>query len=118
MENNFDIEAAKKNLLAKEEKERNHREEERKSLLQKTISVLEKEFKRSSVEVYLIGSILQPFQFTARSDIDVVLKNFQGDRFELWPRLEIELDRTVDIISFERSHLQELILQHGFKVMP
>jgi predicted nucleotidyltransferase len=81
------------------------------------ISILKRELKGTSVEVYLIGSILQPFNFTSRSDIDVVLKNYQGDRFELWARLEREIDRTVEIISFERCHFQEFVLRDGFKVV-
>jgi predicted nucleotidyltransferase len=92
-------------------------DEERKALLKKAISILEKEFKGTLVEIYLIGSILQPFNFTARSDIDVVLKNYQGDRFELWSRLEREIGRDVEIISFERSPFQEFILRDGFQVM-
>jgi predicted nucleotidyltransferase len=117
MKDKFDSEEAKKFLLAKEEKERKHVEEERKTLFKKVISVLEKEFKGSSVEVYLIGSILQPFNFTARSDIDVVLKNYKGDRFEFWARLEREIGRKVEIIPFETCRFQELVVKNGFKVI-
>ena len=121
MEGKFDVEAAKKFLRAREEKKRTQveeqKDEERKPLLIKTISILEKEFKGTSVEVYLIGSILQPFNFTSRSDIDVVLKNYQGDRFELWARLEREIDRTVEIICFESCHFQEFVVRDGFKVV-
>jgi predicted nucleotidyltransferase len=115
------IEAAKKKLRAREARKRTPEEEqqdeERKALLKKAISILEREFKGSSVEVYLIGSILQPFYFTARSDIDVVLKNFNGDRFEFWARLEREIGRTVEIISFESCHFQEFVIRDGFKVV-
>jgi predicted nucleotidyltransferase len=117
MADNFNSEEAKKFLLAKEEKQRKHSEKERKTLLNKTIRVLEKEFKGSSVEVYLIGSILQPFNFTSRSDIDVVLKNYSGDRFELWAKLEGEIGRKVEIIPFETCHFQELVIKNGFKVV-
>ncbi len=121
MEEKFDVEAAKKFLRAREKKQRTQveerKDEERKALLKKAISILEKEFKETSVEVYLIGSILQPFNFTSRSDIDVVLKNYQGDRFELWARLEREIDRTVEIISFESCHFQEFVARDGFKVV-
>jgi predicted nucleotidyltransferase len=117
MKDKFDSEQAKKFLIAKEEKERAQREENRKGLLQKTTSVLEREFKGSSVEVYLIGSILQPFNFTARSDIDIVLKNYQGDRFEFWAKLEREIGRRVEIIPFETCRFQELVLKNGFRVV-
>ena len=117
MADKFDREEAKKFLLAKEEKEKEHGEKKRKALLSKTISVLEKAFKGSSVEVYLIGSILQPFNFTSQSDIDVVLKNYTGDRFEFWAKLEREIGRKVEIIPFETCHFQELVMKNGFKVV-
>jgi len=121
MADEFDSEEAKKFLRAREKRKRTlaeeQKDEERKALLKKTISILEKELKGTSVEVYLIGSILQPFNFTSRSDIDVVIKNYQGDRFELWARQETEIDRTVEIIPFERCHFQEFVVRNGFKVV-
>jgi len=99
------------------QKKKTQGEEERKALLKKVILELEKEFKDTSVEVYLIGSILQPFQFTARSDINMVLKNYNGDRFELWARLERKFDRAVLILSFESCHFQEFIVENSFKVV-
>lgn len=117
MEGNFDNEDAKKFLVAKAEKEKAEKEEQRKSLLKKAISALQNEFKGSSVEVYLIGSILQPFNFSSRSDIDIVLKNFKGDRFEFWAKLEREIGTKVEIIPFETCRFQELVLKNGFKVV-
>lgn len=116
MVENFNSEEAKKFLLAKEERERNEKEEERKALLQKVIFILENEFKGSSVEVYLVGSILQPFHFSSRSDVDIVLKNFKEDRFALWTRLEEKIGRKIEIISFETCRFQEFVLKDGFKV--
>lgn len=87
MNKKFDSDEAEKFLFEKEQKEREEREKERKFLLKKIISVLESEFKGSNVEVYLIGSILQPFRFSSRSDIDIVLKNFHEDRFNFWAKL-------------------------------
>lgn len=81
------------------------------------ISILEKEFKGSSVEVYLIGSILKPFGFSSRSDIDIVLKNYKEDRFDFWAKLERKLGREVEIILFETSPFQEFVLKEGFKIV-
>jgi predicted nucleotidyltransferase len=117
MSKKFDSEEAKKNLLAKEEEEKQLGEEERKSLLRKVISTLEKEFKGSAVEVYLIGSILQPFRFSSRSDIDIVLKNYKEDRFDLWAKLEREIGRKVEIVFFEKAHFQDFVLKEGFRVI-
>ncbi len=117
MAEKFDSDEAKKYLLAREEKEKEQQESERKSLLKKTISILEKEFKGSTVEVYLVGSILRPFSFSTHSDIDVVLKNYIGDRFDFWAKLEREIGRKVEIIPFETCRFQEFVIKEGFRVI-
>jgi predicted nucleotidyltransferase len=113
MEEKFNEEEARKFLLSREEKEKQTKEQERKTLLSKVISVLKQEFKNSSVEVYLVGSILRPFSFSSSSDIDVVLKGYKGDRFDVWTRLEGEFGRRVEIILFETCHFQEFVLKEG-----
>ena len=117
MNDSFDYEEAKEFLLAKEKKEREQGEDERRRLLQKVISVLEKEFKGSDVEVYLIGSLIRPFSFSARSDVDVVLKNYKEDRFDFWAQLERKLGRKVEIIPFETCRFQEFVLKEGLRVI-
>jgi predicted nucleotidyltransferase len=117
MKEKFDSEEAKKHLLAKEKFESQQKEEERKTLLQNVIAILQKEFKGSSVEVYLIGSIIQPCRFYSRSDVDIVLKNYKGNRFELWAQLERKIGRKIEIIPFETSRLQEFVLKEGLKVV-
>lgn len=113
----FDQEEAKKFLLAREEKEKERFEALRKATLEKTLSLLKEEFQGSSVEVYLIGSILRSFQFKDYSDIDIVLKNFHGNYFEIWSKLSMKFDRTIELILFESCHFQDFILKHGLKVM-
>ncbi len=116
MKEEFDFEEAKKFLRGKEEKEKSQKEEERKTLLAKLIEILEREFKGSAVEVYLIGSIIQPFRFSTRSDIDIVLKNYQKDRFDFWVHLEREVGRKIEIIPFETCRFQDFVLKEGFRV--
>ena len=113
----FNSEEAKRFLLAKEEKEKKQWEKERKILLEQSTKALKKEFQGSGVEVYLVGSIVRPFAFSPRSDIDIVLKNYKGDRFELWTKLEADLGRKVEIIFFEKCHFQEFVLKEGFRVV-
>ena len=117
MQEKFDIEEAKRFLLAKEETEKNQREGERKALLQQIISILKEEFKGSNVEVYLVGSILHPFRFSSRSDIDIVLKNYKEDRFDFWAKLEGKIGRKIEVISFEACHFQEFVLKDGLRVI-
>lgn len=114
--NKFDSEEAKNFLLAKEKRDKQRKEEERNFLLAKVIVILEKEFKGSSVEVYLIGSIIKPFGFSSRSDIDIVLKNYKEDRFDFWAKLERNLNKRVEIILFETCPFQEFVLKEGLKV--
>ena len=116
-DNTFDDKEAKKFLLAKEEKEKALQEQNRLAVLEKVILTLKEEFQGSTVEVYLIGSVTQPFRFSANSDIDIVLKNYPGDRFEFWAKLEGKLDRRVEIIVFETCHFQDFVLKQGLKVV-
>lgn len=117
MDKKFDREEAEKFLLVKEELEKQQREEARKSLLKEVVAILEKEFKGSTIEVYLIGSLIQPFRFSARSDVDIVVKNYKEDRFDLWAKLERIIGRKVEVILFEKCPFQEFVLKEGFKVV-
>ena len=116
MDKNFDVKAAKEFLEAKELKEKTQREEERVFFLEKVRAMLQGEFSESSVEVYLVGSILRPYQFYSHSDVDVVVKNFTGDRFAFWTKLESILQRNVEIILFENCPFQEYVLEKGQKI--
>jgi len=117
MKGSFDSEEAKKYLLEKEKQEKLARESERKDVLEKSIAVLKKEFEGSSVEVYLIGSLIKPFAFSLHSDIDIVLKNYTEDRFHLWVTLEEKIGRKVEIILFETCRFQEFVVKEGLKVV-
>lgn len=116
MEREFDREEAKRYLLAEEEKNKLEGEEARKALLKQTQVVLKAELKGSAVESYLIGSVIQPFRFSSSSDIDIVLKNYEGDRFDIWTKLEKAIGRKVEIIIFETCRFQEFVLKEGLKV--
>ena len=113
----FDREEAKKFLLEKENKEKERKELERKHVLQQVIDVLKEEFAGSSVEVYLVGSIIIPFSFSDRSDVDIVVKNYIGDRFDLWAKLDRKIDRDIEIILFETCHFQDSVIKNGLRVL-
>jgi predicted nucleotidyltransferase len=113
---NFNVEEARNFLRKRERAKKNYLEEERKKILQQTISALQDFFKDSEIEVYLVGSILQPYQFTPRSDIDIVVKNFRGDRFELWSQLENLCGREIDLVLFEKCDFKAYILKYRYKV--
>jgi predicted nucleotidyltransferase len=113
----FDTEAAIKFLRERERSEKNEREEERQKVLHKVTLVLKEKFADSGVDVYLIGSILEPFGFSPHSDIDIVVKNFHGDRFDLWTALEHQCGRTVEIILFESCSFADHVVKYGLKVV-
>ena len=113
----FDFDEAKKFLLARDQKEKENLELERKQTLQKVVAILEAEFQNTGVEVFLVGSLLLPYSFTSRSDVDIVLKNYSGDRFDLWTKLEEKIGRNVEVILFEKCPFQEFVIQEGYKVI-
>lgn len=113
----FDQHAAKKNLLAREKKTLESRELSRLELLEKCQTYLKKRLSSEKVEVYLVGSITQEYSFREDSDVDIVLKGYNGDRFEIWTELEAALNRRVEVIIFESCHFQDHVVKHGIKVV-
>src|SRR5438128_8930 len=117
MNTNFDKEQAKKNLQSQELVKTEDDEKIRKTILNKVLKSLKELFKNSQVEVFLVGSITQPYKFHSLSDVDVVLKNFEGDRFDIWTQLEGMIERNVEIIIFEKCHFQDHVIKEGLKVI-
>ncbi len=117
MENQFDINQAKKFLENRESLIMEKSEQERSYVLKKAIHCLEELFAHTNVEVYLVGSITKPYTFHPRSDVDIVVKNFTGDRFDLWTKLETLIGKNVEVILFENCHFQEHVLKSGYKVL-
>jgi predicted nucleotidyltransferase len=117
MNENFDINEAKKNLERREQDEKEKREQERLAMFSRATEALKSIPFDPQVEVYLVGSITRPYQFHPHSDVDVVVRNFQGDRFDLWTQLEELIKRNVEIIIFENCHFQDFVLKMGYKVL-
>lgn len=117
MAESFDKEAARKNLEKRDLKDKEERENLRKKILAKTVSVLEGEFQGTNVEVYLVGSVARPNSFNKNSDVDVVLKNFSGDRFDIWTKLEAKIGRDVEVIIFEACEFKDHVIEQGLKVL-
>lgn len=113
----FNTDRAKDYLIQREQQAREKREALRLSKFKKACDVLKERFSHSDVEVYLVGSVTRPYSFGGRSDIDIVLKNFYGDRFETWASLERDIDHKVEIILFEKCHFQDYVLTKGVKIL-
>ncbi len=116
-ESKFDENSARENLKNKELAKAASREELRIRLLARSRDVLLHEFKNTHVEVWLIGSILRQNQFAKRSDIDIVIKGFSGDRFDLWTHLEAAVEHAIEIIRYEECDFQNEIRAKGLKVL-
>lgn len=117
MNKNFDIDQAKKFLQNRESLEKEQRERERVAILALVENTLKSLFRNNNIEIYLVGSITQPYMFYLHSDIDIVIKNYKGDRFDLWTKLETLIKRKVEVILFENCHFQEHVIKNGCKVL-
>ena len=117
MSSQFDESAAKEFLFEKAKVEKESLEKERQALQKKVITILKDEFSSQDVEVFLVGSLIQQYKFTARSDVDIVLKNFKGDRFDVWTLLEERIGRNVEVILYEKCHFKDHVDQYGLKVL-
>lgn len=113
----FNIDDAFHYLRKREEKQAIVREKRRLELLPRVISILSEELTGHDVELFLIGSILHPYKFNHYSDIDIVLKNYQGDRFCLWTALEAKIGLPIEVILYEECHFQKEIIDQGLKVL-
>lgn len=113
----FDEDAARKSLMRKEMTKVAEQEHLRQQLLNKTIDILRQELKDKNLEVWLIGSITCPHRFTKRSDVDIVVKNYFGDRFDLWTLLEKKIEHEIEIIRYEECHFRDEIPITGLKVL-
>lgn len=113
----FNIEEARKFLYERDLKKKEKLENERKFLLETVKSILIEEFQNSKVSVFLVGSIIRPYSFSSSSDIDIVLKNFDGNYFALFAKLEEKIKKNIDLIIFEECHFQDFIIKFGLKII-
>lgn len=116
MNNKFNEEEALKNLRNMTIAESQALESERIETLKHVTSVLKEVFAGSDVVVILIGSILQPNKFRKTSDVDIVLKNFKGDRFDLWAKLEEKIHRKVEVILYENCSFKDHVDKYGLRL--
>ena len=98
-------------------KRRNAREELRLEVLAQVKEKIRDTFFDSGMEVFLIGSLLRSYHFSEYSDIDIVIKNYKGEIYEIQKELENALNKDVDIIIYEKSPFKELIDRFGEKVL-
>jgi len=113
----FDESAAIENLKNIEKRAAADRESMRVSLLEKVKSILVQELSAKKCDVWLIGSLIQEGHFSKRSDVEIVIKNYEGDRFDLWTFLERKIGHQIMIFSFENCHFQDFVHNYGKKIL-
>jgi len=69
-----------------------------------------------SCEVWIFGSVIRPFSFSGRSDIDIAVKGFPGSRLDLYLDLEALLPLPFDLIMMEQSNISGEIMNYGEKI--
>lgn len=113
----MNVKEVTKFLAKRDRKRKEDLEVKRKAILKKTISTLKAILSNTDIEVYLVGSIIMPYKFRKDSDIDIVIKDYKGDRLSLWSLLDEKLKRNVDLIIFEKCGFKEEIKKYGLKVI-
>jgi predicted nucleotidyltransferase len=86
--------------------------------LEETKAVLEKVLPDFNVdEVIITGSLLVPYRFNNRSDIDIAVSGLRNeDYFTFISRLEELLLRNIEIIEFENCRFLDKIKTTGLKI--
>lgn len=113
----FDEEQAFSYLKKRELEKKEQNEKLRLNCLEKCKTYLKDKFDHTDIEIYLVGSIIKPYLFTSKSDIDIVIFNFQGERFGLWAEFEAALKWPVELILFETCPFQEEVKKNGLKIV-
>lgn len=113
----FDEASALQNLKDQERKNLEQKEKLRVQLLAKTFSLLQEEFKGTDTKAWLIGSITSENQFSKRSDIDIVVQDYLGDRYHLWSSLEKKIGHEIEILRYEECAFQDDIMKYGLRVI-
>lgn len=102
-----------------EESRKKELEKKRHEILEQTIIEIKSVFNNSNVrEVYITGSIVIPYKFTSRSDIDIAVKGLSAvDYFPILSKLEESLLRTIEIIELENCRFSDKIISIGLRVI-
>lgn len=112
----FDENEAIENLKKLEKKGAEEQEKNRLLVLKNVVAAVKDYFADTPVQVFVIGSLIQPGKFRSDSDVDLVLKNFSGDRFDVWTFLEGQIARKVEVILYENCSFKDHIDKFGLRI--
>ena len=102
------------------EKKRSQLEQERQSLLKKTIHWLDQYGSKYGIKkAYIFGSITRSHRFSDQSDIDIAVEMTNTDDFfSLSGWLSEVTGREVDIIPIQQCHFANRIRERGIQWTP
>lgn len=94
---------------------RQAQEQERQALLARVGETLDRlPLSYRPAQVYIFGSLIRPWAFTAHSDIDLAVESLAPEHFfTLMSTLAAKLGREVDLIDLNRCHFASQIRQEG-----
>jgi predicted nucleotidyltransferase len=65
-------------------------------------------------QAYLFGSVIRPYRFTEKSDLDIAVETIQPDTFfDALAHLSEAVGRDVDLVDLSKCHFAERIRQRG-----
>lgn len=90
-------------------------EQERQTLLQKTLALLDKIGPEYGIgKAYLFGSLVEPGHFSPESDVDIAVEQIDPDRFfEAISIFSTALHRQVDVVRLDTCHFAHRIREKG-----
>ncbi len=113
-----DIALIRRNLLRKETEKKVYLEKVRLQTRAAVTLKLQTFFRAiPGCSVWLFGSILHPYAFSASSDIDIAVEGYVGSRLDLFPELERLLQMKIDLVIMEKSQIREMIEEFGEKIL-
>ncbi|MBU0764754.1 MAG: nucleotidyltransferase domain-containing protein [Bacteroidetes bacterium] len=107
-------------LLEEIEKQKSDdREKMRIKVLEKTKVVIKEYFILFNLKsLYITGSLIVPYKFGNRSDIDIAVEGFPEDKYFLaMAELEEKLARKIEIIELENCRFASQIRSNGMQII-
>jgi predicted nucleotidyltransferase len=94
---------------------REENEKQRLAAVERITQWLESEGNKYGIDkAYLFGSVVRPYRFTERSDVDIAVERIEPEHFfEAMAALSEMLEREVDLVQLSKCHFGDRIRQQG-----
>ncbi|MEB3337724.1 MAG: nucleotidyltransferase domain-containing protein [Leptolyngbyaceae bacterium] len=94
---------------------RQHNEQQRLETVDRVIAWLESAGQRYGIDrAYLFGSMIRPYRFMDRSDVDVAVEAMDAEQFfQAMAELSEQVERDVDLVELSKCPFADRIRQQG-----